>query len=174
MPFNKNEDALKGHHEGDRAAGYKAGKDVMLALDPAVSKSTTASASVIRCAWTRNPLEREHQMISLWKSWIKKVSDREPGTGLRRTIGTAEKLTKALGKKVALGGRRFLRDQRRTMRRIQLGCATRDSHQGEPKSGRSRKRGSHQPRAERTVTPCPFRIAPARPRTSPSRTRGSR
>lgn len=71
IPFKKNEDALKAIMQAISKTAYTAGKDVMLAMDPATSEFYDIRKKEYTLAHDGKKLT-SGQMISLWKSWKKK------------------------------------------------------------------------------------------------------
>lgn len=108
VPLETNEDAFKMIMLAIKAAGYVPGKDVVLAMDPAVSELYNDKTK-------RYELKREgksfttEQMIAMWERWVKKypIVSLEDGLDQDDWDGWIE-LTKRLGKKIALVGDDFL------------------------------------------------------------------
>ena len=106
--FAKNEDAFKMIVKAIKKAGYKPGKDVMLAMDPAVSEIYDPKTKKY---WLKRENKKltTKQMIAMWEKWVKKypIVSLEDGLDQDDWDGWVE-LEKRLGKKVALVGDDFL------------------------------------------------------------------
>jgi enolase len=86
-----------------RAAGYRPGKDIALALDPAASEFYDNGGYVFKkSTGTRKSPEA---MVALYRNWVKKypLVSLEDGMGEEDQAGW-KSLTKALGKKIQLVG----------------------------------------------------------------------
>jgi len=107
VPFQKSEEALKWMMKAIAAAGYKAGTDVFLALDPAVSELFRANDQHYYLPVEKKILSR-NQLIALWKKWIEKypILSIEDGLDEDDFEGWAL-MTKELGKKITLIGDDF-------------------------------------------------------------------
>jgi len=91
-------------------AGYKAGKDIFIALDPAASELVNEAAERKKkgyCFFKSDPgrFATSDEMIALWESWCAKypIISIEDGLGENDWAGW-KKLTDSLGKKVQLVG----------------------------------------------------------------------
>jgi enolase len=108
VALKTNEEAFKLIMIAIKSAGYVPGKDVMLAMDPAVSEFYNDKTK-------RYELKREgksltsSQMIAMWERWVKKypIVSLEDGLDQDDWDGWIE-LTKRLGKKIVLVGDDFL------------------------------------------------------------------
>ena len=89
--------------EAIQAAGYKAGKQIAIALDPAASEFYDAGGYVMKKSDRSRKTPAE--MVSLWGDWVKRypIVSLEDGMGEEDRDGW-KALTKALGKKVQLVG----------------------------------------------------------------------
>lgn len=107
VPFKKNEDAFVAIMQAIKLAGYKAGKDVFLAMDPAVSELYDAKKKryVLRVDKKSNTSK---DMIAMWTKWLKKypIISLEDGLDQDDWAGWIE-MTKLLGKKTVLVGDDF-------------------------------------------------------------------
>jgi len=106
--LKSNEEAFKFIMEAIKKAGYTPGKDVMLAMDPAVSElydDKTKQYHLKREGKSLTP----QQMIAMWEKWLKKypIVSLEDGLDQDDWEGWVE-MTKRLGKKVVLVGDDFL------------------------------------------------------------------
>lgn len=124
VPLPKNEDALKLIMAAIKAAGYRAGKEVFIALDPAVSeiydpKKHFYTLKVDKVQKTTD------EMIAMWKKWVKKYPIVSLEDGLAEDDWEGwEVLTKQLGKEVALvGDDFFVTNVERLREGIERGCA---------------------------------------------------
>lgn len=107
VPFKKNEDAFAAIMQAIKLAGYKAGRDVFLAMDPAVSeffdkKTKRYVLRVDKKSFTSK------EMIAMWKKWLKKypIISLEDGLDQDDWDGWIE-MTKQLGKNTVLVGDDF-------------------------------------------------------------------
>jgi enolase len=107
VPFKKNELAFGAILEAIKAAGYKAGKDVKLAMDPATSEFYDAKTKKYALRVDGKKLSTD-QMIAMWEAWIKKypIISLEDGLAEDDWDGWV-KLTKKVGKQVTLVGDDF-------------------------------------------------------------------
>jgi len=111
-------------------AGYKPGKDIWIALDPAASEMVNeahARGKEGYCFFKSNPkrIATSDEMIDIWANWCKKYPIRSIEDGLAENdwAGWA-KLTKKLGKKVQLvGDDLFVTNVKFLRRGIAEGCA---------------------------------------------------
>lgn len=120
--FKKNEDALKMILKAISVAGYTAGRNVSIALDPATSEFFESKRYV---------LKKDHkklssaQMIALWEKWTSKypIISLEDGLAEDDWDGWKE-LTKKLGKKLMLvGDDLFVTNTKRLQMGIDRSCA---------------------------------------------------
>lgn len=124
IKLKKNEDALKFILQAIKKAGYKAGKDIFLAIDPAVSELYNKKDKKYHLKVDDKILSRE-QMIRLWEKWTTKypIISLEDGLDQDDWDGWIE-LTKRLGKKIALvGDDFFVTNVLRLKKGIELGAA---------------------------------------------------
>jgi len=107
VTFKKNEDALKMLMQAIKKAGYKPGKDVFLAIDPASSEFYDEATQTYQLKTDNKSLTRE-QMIEMWQQFAKTYPLISIEDGLHQDDweGWTE-LTKQLGKKVTLIGDDF-------------------------------------------------------------------
>ncbi|MEK7615497.1 MAG: phosphopyruvate hydratase [Patescibacteria group bacterium] len=107
VPFQKSEEALKWMMRAIDEAGYKAGRDVFLALDPAVSELYHANDQKYHLPVEKKIFSR-NQMIALWKKWIETypILSIEDGLDEDDFEGWAQ-MTAQLGKKITLIGDDF-------------------------------------------------------------------
>ncbi len=104
VPLPKNEDAFKLVMKAISLTSYTAGKDVMLAMDPAVSEIYNAKSKKYELK-VDGVKKTSDQMIEMWKQWLKKYPIVSLEDGLAEDDWEGwEKLTAQLGDKVALVG----------------------------------------------------------------------
>ena len=123
VKFKTNEEALKLIMQAIKTAGYHAGKDIFLAIDPAVSELFDKKTGKYNLRVEGKSYSRE-QMIALWQRWLKKypIVSLEDGLDEDDWEGWV-KLTERLGKNVALVGDDFLvTNTRRLARAIEIGA----------------------------------------------------
>ena len=89
--------------EAIKAAGYRPGRDIAIALDPAASEFYDAGSYVMKKS--DRSRKRPAEMVALWGEWVKRfpIISLEDGMGEEDRDGW-KALTKALGKKVQLVG----------------------------------------------------------------------
>ena len=108
--LKSNEDALKIIEEAVDKAGYKWGREIFVALDPATSELWNEAAKLGKkgyCFFKSNPREvlSSDDMISIWSDWAKKYPIRSIEDGLAENDWTGwKKLTDKIGDKVQLVG----------------------------------------------------------------------
>ena len=102
--LKENEDALRYIRRAIKEAGYKPGKDVCIALDPASSEFYKKGRYVLEGEKTRKALDIA-SLISLYAGWLKKynIVSIEDGFAEDDWAGWIE-ATKKLGKKIQLVG----------------------------------------------------------------------
>ncbi len=107
-PLKKNEDAFKLIMQAIKKAGYTPGKDVQLAMDPAVSEVYDKKTKRYKLNVDGKSLTST-QMIAMWERWLKKypIISLEDGLDQDDWDGWVE-MNRRLGKKVALVGDDFL------------------------------------------------------------------
>ncbi|MCZ7638784.1 MAG: phosphopyruvate hydratase [Verrucomicrobia bacterium] len=98
-----NTEAVEVILEAIKTAGYKPGKDIAIALDPAASEFYEAGNYVMKKS--DGSRKTPEEMIALWGQWLKKypIVSLEDGMGEEDHHGW-QALTQALGKKVQLVG----------------------------------------------------------------------
>ncbi len=108
VALKTNEEAFKLIMIAIKAAGYQSGKDVMLAMDPAVSELYNNKTKCYELKREGKSLTSV-QMIAMWERWVAKypIVSLEDGLDQDDWEGWVE-LTKRLGKKIALVGDDFL------------------------------------------------------------------
>jgi enolase len=88
-----------------KAAGYKAGKDVFIALDPAASEFYDAKSKTYTLGAEQVPKKSSKEMVKFWQEWIGKypIVSIEDGMSESDWAGWKD-LTDAAGKKIQLVG----------------------------------------------------------------------
>ncbi|MHC4551535.1 MAG: phosphopyruvate hydratase [Planctomycetota bacterium] len=122
----KNEDAVELLIAAIKKAGYKPGKDVSIALDPATTEMWVKSSKSYKF-FKSDPKKKttSDKMISLWASWVKKypIVSIEDGLAEDDWDGWA-KLQKKIGDKCQLvGDDLFVTNSKRLATGIEKGCA---------------------------------------------------
>jgi enolase len=106
------------------AAGYRAGTDIVIALDPATSEIYNSDRSVYELASEGREL-RSSEMVSLWSDWIERFPIRSIEDGLAEDDwdGWVD-LTRAVGDRVQIVGDDLLvTNVERLGRAIDIGAA---------------------------------------------------
>jgi enolase len=124
IPFRKNEDAFKAIMAAIGQTRYAAGKDVMLAMDPATSELYDPKKAIYILKKDKKKLS-SNQMIALWKSWIRKYPIVSIEDGLAEDDWTGWKnITAQLGNNILLvGDDFFVTNAKRLKRGIDMGAA---------------------------------------------------
>ncbi|HUW61028.1 MAG TPA: phosphopyruvate hydratase, partial [Candidatus Bathyarchaeia archaeon] len=88
-----------------KAAGYKAGKDVFIALDPAASEFYDAKKKKYVLGAEKEPEKSSGRMVEFWKEWVDKypIISIEDGMAENDWVGW-KKITDTLGNRVQLVG----------------------------------------------------------------------
>jgi enolase len=101
--LKSNDEAVDVIVEAIKTAGYKPGKDISIALDPAASEFYDSGSYVMK----KSDKSRKSpaQMVGLYTEWVKKypIISIEDGMGEEDRVGWAA-ITKALGRKIQLVG----------------------------------------------------------------------
>ncbi|HXT61732.1 MAG TPA: phosphopyruvate hydratase [Pyrinomonadaceae bacterium] len=121
--LKSNEEAIETILEAIEQAGYKAGSDVLLALDPAASEFYDGSAYVFKKSDGRKLSSAE--MISFWSDWVAKypIISIEDGMGENDWDGW-KALTDAIGERTQLvGDDLFVTNTKFLKKGIDLGVA---------------------------------------------------
>jgi enolase len=107
VPLKTNEEAFKLVVQAIKDAGYKPGKDVMLAMDPATSELYDPKSKRYALRVDKKSLTSA-QMIAMWEAWIKKYPIISLEDGLAEDDWNNWVLmTKKFGKKTVLVGDDF-------------------------------------------------------------------
>jgi enolase len=99
-----------------KAAGYKAGKDIFIALDPAASEFYDAKKKKYVLGAEKNPEKSSAEMVAFWKGWIDKypIISIEDGmaendwAGWKLLTDTAGKQTQLVGDDLFVTNTQFL------------------------------------------------------------------
>ncbi|MDZ7741451.1 MAG: phosphopyruvate hydratase [Bacteroidota bacterium] len=70
--LKSNEDAIKVVLQAIEKAGYKAGEDIFIALDPAASEYYLEKENVYHLKWSTGDKLNPKEMVDFWKDWVKK------------------------------------------------------------------------------------------------------
>jgi enolase len=103
--LSSNVEAIEVILKAIKAAGYKAGKDVFIALDPAASEFYDSKSKTYTLGAEQVPKKSSKDMVQFWQEWIDKypIISIEDGMGESDWAGW-KGLTDAAGKKTQLVG----------------------------------------------------------------------
>ncbi|MFO8053539.1 MAG: phosphopyruvate hydratase [Bacteroidales bacterium] len=122
--MKSNEEAIETVIEAIEKAGYKAGKDVYIALDPAASEYYDPEKNVYHLKWSTGEKLNPDQMVEFWKKW----SSKYPIVSLEDAMGEDDwkgwqSLTAAIGDKVqVVGDDLFVTNTERLAKGIEMGA----------------------------------------------------
>ncbi|MCX6240352.1 MAG: phosphopyruvate hydratase [Bacteroidetes bacterium] len=103
--LKSNEEALKFIIKAIEAAGYKPGKDIYIALDPASSEYYIPEENVYHLKKSTGEKLSPADMVSFWKDWVKRYPIISIEDGMAEDDWNGWKLmTKELGNKIQLVG----------------------------------------------------------------------
>ncbi len=103
--FASNEEAIETVLQAIEAAGYKAGEDIFIAMDPAVSEFYDAATGLYTFKKSDGRQLTSEQMVDYWEDWVNKYPIISLEDGLAEDDWAAwASLTEKLGKKVQLVG----------------------------------------------------------------------
>jgi len=103
--LKSNEDAIKYILQAIEKAGYKAGEDIYIALDPAVSEIYIPEENVYHLKWSTGDKLTPAQMVSYWAEWVKNYPIVSIEDGMAEDDWDGWKLmTELLGDKIQLVG----------------------------------------------------------------------
>lgn len=122
--LRSNEEAVEVILEAIEKAGYKAGSDIFIALDPAISEMYTDGSYVF---WKSDPNNKRtsEDMVAFWKKWV----DQYPIISIEDAMDENDwdgwkMLTDEVGEKVQLvGDDLFVTNTQRLEKGIKTGCA---------------------------------------------------
>jgi enolase len=101
--LGNNEEALQAVSEGVTKAGYKIGKDVVIALD--VAASEFYKQGKYNMAAEKKPIKTREEMVAIYDSWVKKYPIASIEDGMAEGDWKGWKLmTEALGDKIQIVG----------------------------------------------------------------------
>lgn len=122
--LKNNEEAFKLIVEAIKAAGYTAGKEVALAMDPATSELYDAKSKTYNLSVDKKNLT-SRQMIAMWKAWVKKYPILSIEDGLAEDDWSGwQELTKEMGDDTVLvGDDLFVTNPERLQQGIEKGVA---------------------------------------------------
>ena len=115
-------------------AGYKPGKDIYIALDPASSEYFIPEENVYHLKKSTGEKLTPAQMVAFWKDWVKKYPIISIEDGMAEDDWDGWKLmTKELGNKIQLvGDDLFVTNVERLAQGNQERCCQFNPDQGEP------------------------------------------
>ncbi|MGI4752059.1 MAG: phosphopyruvate hydratase [Janthinobacterium lividum] len=103
--FASNEEAVETVLQAIEAAGYKAGEDIFIAMDPAVSEFYDAATGLYTFKKSDGRQLTSDQMVDYWVDWVNKYPIISLEDGLAEDDWAAwATLTEKLGKKIQLVG----------------------------------------------------------------------
>ncbi|MCD4791010.1 MAG: phosphopyruvate hydratase [Bacteroidales bacterium] len=123
--LKSNEDAIRVVLKAIEKAGYKAGKDIFIALDPAASEYYIEKENVYHLKWSTGEKLTPGQMVDFWKGWVKKYPIISIEDGMAEDDWDGWKLmTDVLGDKIQLvGDDNFVTNTERLQKGIDMGVA---------------------------------------------------
>jgi len=103
--LKSNEEAVEVILQAIEIAGYKAGKDIFLALDPAASSFYDAKKKKYVFKWSDKSAKSSEEMIEFYEKWVKKYPIISIEDGLDENDWKGwKKLNETLGKKIQIVG----------------------------------------------------------------------
>jgi enolase len=103
--LKSNEDAIKYILRAIEGAGYRAGEDIYIVLDPAVSEIFIPEENVYHLKWSTGEKLTPAQMVSYWADWVKNYPIVSIEDGMAEDDWDGWKLmTERLGDKIQLVG----------------------------------------------------------------------
>jgi enolase len=123
--LGSNEEAIQVILEAIDKAGYKAGKDIYIALDPAASEYFITGENVYHLKKSTGEKLTPAQMVDFWEGWVKKYPIISIEDGMAEDDWDGWKLmTDKMGKKIQLvGDDLFVTNTERLQRGIDAGVA---------------------------------------------------
>ena len=124
-----NEEALQLLEKATKAAGYKWGEQIFVALDPATSECWNEAAAEGKVGYKMFKSTKEivttDQMIDMWANWVSKYPIRSLEDGLAENDWEGwKKLTDRLGNKIQLvGDDLFVTNKKFLQKGLDTGCA---------------------------------------------------
>ncbi len=103
--LKSNEEAVEVILEAIEKAGYKAGDDIMIALDPATSEFYNKETGLYEFKWSDGSKKNADEMVAFWTEWIDKYPIISIEDGMYEDDWEGwQKLTDAIGDRVQLVG----------------------------------------------------------------------
>jgi enolase len=123
--LKSNEEAIKVVLSAIEKAGYKPGKDIYIALDPASSEYYIAEENVYHLKWSTGDKLTPSEMVDFWSGWVKNYPIISIEDGMAEDDWDGWKLmTQQLGNKIQLvGDDLFVTNTQRLKKGIDLGIA---------------------------------------------------
>ncbi|OFY47537.1 MAG: phosphopyruvate hydratase [Bacteroidetes bacterium GWF2_41_31] len=123
--LKSNEEAVKVILEAIDKAGYKAGEDIFIALDPAASEFYLTDENVYHLKWSTGDKLTPAEMVDYWDNWIKKYPIISIEDGMAEDDWSGWKLmTDKMGKRIQLvGDDIFVTNTKRLQEGIDKGVA---------------------------------------------------
>ena len=123
--LKSNEEAIKVVLTAIEKAGYKPGKDIYIALDPASSEYYISEENVYHLKWSTGDKLTPAEMVDFWNGWVRNYPIISIEDGMAEDDWDGWKLmTKKLGDKIQLvGDDLFVTNTQRLKKGIDLGIA---------------------------------------------------
>lgn len=123
--LGSNEEAITVVLEAIDKAGYKAGEDIFLALDPASSEYYIAEENMYHLKWSTGEKLTPAQMVDFWKDWAEKYPIISIEDGMAEDDWDGWKLmTEKMGDKIQImGDDLFVTNTERLQKGIDMGIA---------------------------------------------------
>ncbi len=123
--LNSNEEAITFILEAIDKAGYKAGEDIYLALDPAASEFYIPEENVYHLKWSSGHKLTPAEMVDYWNNWVDKYPIISIEDGMAEDDWDGWKLmTEKMGNKIQLvGDDIFVTNTERLQKGINMGVA---------------------------------------------------
>ncbi len=120
-----NDEAIQVVVEAIEAAGYKAGKDIYIALDPASAEYFIPEENVYHLKWSTGEKLTPEQMVDFWADWVEKYPILSIEDGMSEDDWDGWKLmTERMGDKIQLvGDDLFVTNTERLSRGIETNTA---------------------------------------------------
>ncbi len=121
--LKSNEEAITVILKAIEKAGYKAGEDIFIALDPASSEYYLEKENVYHLKWSTGEKLTPAEMVEFWEKWVKKYPIISIEDGMAEDDWDGWKLmTDALGNKIQLvGDDNFVTNTERIQKGIDMG-----------------------------------------------------
>ncbi len=123
--LKSNEEAVKVILQAIEQAGYKPGKDIYLALDPAASEYYVPKENVYHLKWSTGDKLTPEEMVDYWNAWVKKYPIISLEDGMAEDDWDGWKLmTEKMGDNIQLvGDDNFVTNTERLKKGIDMGVA---------------------------------------------------